>query len=98
MQARDRLAERRGGVPIDCGPGEGWQISEAGCTINRRNFGVNAPVIRKYSGEARGIGYRTRERAERIELFFFQAEDGIRDRSRAFLLNRSSDLGNNRQD
>src|SRR5438093_12556400 len=24
--------------------------------------------------------------------FFFQAEDGIRDRSRAFLLNRSSDL------
>src|SRR5438876_8177264 len=26
-------------------------------------------------------------------FFFFQAEDGIRDRSRAFLLNRSSDLG-----
>src|SRR5438093_9599371 len=26
-------------------------------------------------------------------LFFFQAEDGIRDRSPAFLLNRSSDLG-----
>src|SRR5436305_14250990 len=25
-------------------------------------------------------------------FFFFQAEDGIRDRSRAFLLNRSSDL------
>src|SRR5437762_10762899 len=25
-------------------------------------------------------------------VFFFQAEDGIRDRSRAFLLNRSSDL------
>src|SRR5436853_5036388 len=25
-------------------------------------------------------------------IFFFQAEDGIRDRSRAFLLNRSSDL------
>src|SRR5437016_1884911 len=69
MQARDRLAERRGGVPIDCGPGEGWQISEAGCTIKRRNFGGNAPVIRNYSGEARGIGDRTRERAERIERF-----------------------------
>src|SRR2546428_7397080 len=27
-------------------------------------------------------------------FFFFQAEDGIRDRSRAFLLNRSSDLNN----
>src|SRR5438045_9775854 len=27
-----------------------------------------------------------------IVFFFFQAEDGIRDRSRAFLLNRSSDL------
>src|SRR5438128_9044137 len=28
----------------------------------------------------------------RAVIFFFQAEDGIRDRSRAFLLNRSSDL------
>src|SRR2546430_13135496 len=28
-----------------------------------------------------------------VGFFFFQAEDGIRDRSRAFLLNRSSDLG-----
>src|SRR5438094_1193317 len=27
-----------------------------------------------------------------VFFFFFQAEDGIRDRSRAFLLNRSSDL------
>src|SRR5205085_6566875 len=31
-------------------------------------------------------------RGSRRFLFFFQAEDGIRDRSRAFLLNRSSDL------
>src|SRR5262245_65343787 len=28
-------------------------------------------------------------------FFFFQAEDGIRDRSPAFLLNRSSDLNTN---
>src|SRR5205085_4015603 len=32
-----------------------------------------------------------------ICFFFFQAEDGIRDRSRAFLLNRSSDLELSRQ-
>src|SRR5438552_12807644 len=32
------------------------------------------------------------------KFFFFQAEDGIRDRSRAFLLNRSSDLAGLRRD
>src|SRR5437773_5266153 len=72
MQARDRFTERRCGVPIYFGPREGWQKGEARRTIERRNFGGKAPVIRKDSGEARGIGGRTGERAERIERF---AED-----------------------
>src|SRR5205809_3616247 len=39
-----------------------------------------------------GVLYFCDGRADACLYFFFQAEDGIRDRSRQFLLNRSSDL------
>src|SRR5205809_2776860 len=39
-----------------------------------------------------GVLYFCDGRADACLFFFFQAEDGIRDRSRQFLLNRSSDL------
>src|SRR5206468_7592014 len=47
--------------------------------VSQNAFGVVAVASRRRRGDA-------------ASFFFFQAEDGIRARSRAFLLNRSSDL------